>query len=55
MVHVGILVVQFPRNHCGAMNWLLFRGCRYRERFSSTFARAAKKEFTIADETDTLR
>ena len=29
IVHVGILVVQLPRNHCGATNWLcLLCTCR---------------------------
>ena len=41
-VHVGILVVQVARTHCGAMNWLLLRAVRCSERFSGTFNHAGK-------------
>ena len=53
VVHVGILVVQLPVNHCGAMHCLLFRAGGCSERSFGTFPRAGEG-FTIAEESDKL-
>ena len=55
ILHVGILVVHLPHNHCGAMNWSLFRADGCSDMVFCTLPHAGKKEeITIAEETDKL-
>ena len=53
-VHVSIIVVQLPRSHCDAMNWLLFRLQMQLKHSPAHLFMLEKKEFTIANETDKL-
>ena len=54
MVHVGKLVVQLPRNLCGAMNWSLVRAGECNEIVSCTFTHAGKRINHNPGKTDKL-